>query len=73
MFEAMRGYANRTSGGVKAGGDLGAGDASSMSFTGRVAGFTARHAWLNLGAWVLVLVGAFLLAGNLNFTGEDGV
>ena len=73
MFEAMRGYANRTSGGVKAGGDRGAGDASSMSFTGRVAGFTARHAWLTLGAWVLVLVGAFLLAGNLNFTGEDGV
>ena len=31
------------------------------------------HAWLTLGAWVLVLVGAFLLAGNLNFTGEDGV
>ena len=44
-----------------------------MSFTGRIAGWAARHAWMILGAWVLVLVGAFLLAGNLNFTGEGGV
>ena len=73
MFEAMRRYGNRTPGGAEAGGGQRAGDASALSFTGRVAGFTARHAWLTLGAWVLALVGAFLLAGNLNFTGEDGV
>ena len=73
MFEAMRRYGNRTSGGVEARGDRRAGDASAVSFTGRMAGWSARHAWLTLGAWVLVLVGAFLLAGNLNFTGEDGV
>ena len=49
------------------------GDVSDVSFTGRLAGFTARHAWPTLGAWLLVLVAAFLLAGNLNFTGEGGV
>ena len=73
MFEAMKGYANRTSGDVTAAGDQRAGDTSAASFTGRLAGFTARHAWPTLGAWLLVLVGAFLLAGNLNFTGEGGV
>ena len=73
MLEAMRRYGNRTSGGVEAGSDQGAGNATALSFTGRVAGFTARHAWPTLGAWVLVLVGAFLLAGNLNVTHENGV
>lgn len=73
MFEAMRRYANRTSGGDKAGGDQRAGDASAQSFTGRVAGFTARHAWRTLGAWVLILVAAFLLVGSLNVTDESGV
>ena len=73
MFEAMRSYGNRTSGGVKAGGEQRGEDASALSFTGRVAGFTARHAWPTLGAWLLVLVGAFLLAGSLNVTGEGGV
>ena len=72
MFEAMSGYANRTSGGVKAGGDRGAGDASA-GFTGRLAGFAARHPWPTLGVWLLVLVGAFMLSGSLNVTGEDGV
>ena len=72
MFEAMRRYASKTAVGLEAGGDPRAGDASTVSFTGRVAGFTARHAWLTLGAWLLVLVGAFLLAGNLNVTGEHG-
>ena len=73
MFEAMRRYANRTSEGVKAGDGQRAGDALAVSFTGRVAGWSARHAWLTLGVWVLVLSGAFLLAGNLNLTGEGGV
>ena len=73
MFEAMRIFGNRTQGGVEGGGGQRSGDASALSFMGRVAGFTARHAWLTLGAWVLVLVGAFLLAGNLNVTSEGGV
>ncbi len=73
MFEAMRIFGNRTQGGVEGGGAQRSGDASALSFIGRVAGFAARHAWLTLGAWVLVLVGAFLLAGNLNVTSEGGV
>ena len=73
MLEAMRRYANRTSGGVKIEGDQRAGDTSAVSFTGRVAGWTARHAWITLVTWLVVLVGAFLLAGSLNVTGEGGV
>ena len=73
MFAAMREYAHRTSGGVEARDDQGARDVSARSFTARVAGWSARHAWLTLGMWALVLVGAFLLAGNLNVTGESGV
>ena len=73
MMEGMRRYANRISGGVKAGGNGRAGDASAVSFTGRVAGWSARHAWITLGIWVVVLMGAFLLAGNLNVSGEGGV
>ncbi len=42
-------------------------------FTERLAGFSARHAWLMLGIWVLLLVGAFLLAGNMDITAEEGV
>ena len=72
MFEAMRRYADRTVGDVKAGGDQRAGDASA-GFTGRMAGFAARHPWPTLGVWLLVLVGAFMLSGSLNVTGEDGV
>ena len=72
MFEAMRRYGNRTSGGVEAGGGPRAGDASA-GFTGRVAGFAARHPWPTLGVWLLVLVGAFMLSGSLNVTDEDGV
>ena len=44
-----------------------------VSFTGRLAGFTARHAWPTLGVWLVVLIGAFLLAGGMNLTGEGGV
>ena len=49
------------------------GKALKVSFTGRLAGLTARHAWLTLGAWLLVLVAAFLLSGSLNVTSEGGV
>ena len=73
MLEAMKGYANRTSEGVEASSGTRARDTSAGSFTGRLAGFAARHAWLTLGGWVLVLVGAFVLAGNLNVTSEGGV
>ena len=73
MFEAMRRYADRTVGDVKARGDQRARDATAVSLTGRLAGFTARHAWPTLGAWLLVLVGAVLLAGSMNVTGEVGV
>ena len=46
---------------------------SGVSFTGRLAGFTARHGWWTLGAWVVVLVAAFLLAGQMNLTGDSGI
>ena len=72
MFEAMRRYADRTPVGVETARDERAGDASA-GFTGRVAGFAARHPWPTLGVWLLVLVGAFMLSGSLNVTGEDGV
>ena len=72
MFESMKRYASKTSVGVEAGGGPRAGDASA-GFTGRVAGFAARHAWPTLGVWLLVLVGAFMLSGSLNVTDEDGV
>ena len=41
--------------------------------TARLAGFTARHAWWTLGAWVLVLAAAFALSGNLDFGSDGGV
>ena len=46
---------------------------SRAGFTARLAGFAARHAWPTLGVWLLVLVGAVLLSGSLNVTGEGGV
>ncbi|NQW23247.1 MAG: MMPL family transporter [SAR202 cluster bacterium] len=45
----------------------------SASFTGRVAGWTARHAWITIAAWVLVLGGAYLLSGNLSVSSAGGV
>ena len=45
---------------------------SRAGFTARLAGFTARHAWPTLGVWVLLLVGAFVLAGSVNLTNEGG-
>ena len=71
MFEGMRTYANRISGGVKAGGDQRAGDASAVSFTGRVAGWSARHRWIVvLGAVALVVI-SFLLSGSIGVKTSD--
>jgi len=44
----------------------------ATSFTGQVAGWTARHALITLLIWVVVLVGAFMLAGNLNVNSDEG-
>jgi putative drug exporter of the RND superfamily len=44
---------------------------SSPTFTARLAVFSARHAWPTLGIWVLALVGAFFLAGNLTITSDN--
>ena len=72
MFEAMKRYADRTSGGVQPGGEQSAVSASTDSFTGRVAGWTARPALIIIAVWVVVLAGAFMLAGSLNVSGESG-
>jgi putative drug exporter of the RND superfamily len=70
MLDAMDKYAGKTAEEVEAGGDQ---HAVAHSATARLAGWSARHAWWILSGWVLVLVGAFLLAGSLNVTGEGGV
>ncbi len=46
---------------------------SVISFTGRIAGWTSKHALITLSVWIVVLVVAFLLAGQLNVSGEGGV
>ena len=71
MFEAMRRYANRTSGGVKAGDDQRAGDASGVSFTGRVAGWSARHRWIVVLGAIALLVISFLLSGSVGVETSD--
>ena len=71
MFEAMRKYANRTSGGVRAEGDQGAGDATAVSFTGRVAGWSARHRWIVVLGTVALLVVSFLLASSIGVETSD--
>ncbi len=43
------------------------------SFTSRLARLCARHALLTIGAWLLVLAVAFLLAGQMNLNGDGGV
>ncbi len=42
-------------------------------WTGRLARATAQRPWRVLGVWVLLLVGAFLLAGSLRTSDEGGV
>ncbi len=44
-----------------------------VGFTEGLARASSRHPWLTIGAWVLVLVGAFLLAGSLNLSDTGGV
>ena len=46
---------------------------TTRGFTARLAALTARHPWLTLGAWLAVLVGAFVLAGSMSLTGDGGV
>jgi|GEM_PF-2388636 uncharacterized membrane protein YdfJ with MMPL/SSD domain len=70
MLDAMDKYAGKTAEEVEAGGNQ---QAVAPSATARLAGWSARHAWWILGGWILVLVSAFLLAGNLNVTSEGGV
>ncbi len=48
-------------------------DRRALGLTGRLARFTASHAWWTLGAWVLILAGAFMLSGQMNVSGEGGV
>ncbi len=71
MFEAMRRYANRTSGGVRVGADQRAGDASAVSFTGRVAGWSARHRWIVVLGAIGLLVISFLLSGSVGVETSD--
>ncbi len=73
MLEAMRRYGNRTSEGVDSGDARTAGSSPAASFTGRIAGWTARHALITIAVWFVVLAGAFMLAGNLNVSSEGGV
>jgi RND superfamily putative drug exporter len=70
MLDAMDKYAGKTAEEVEAGGNQ---QAVAPSATARLAGWSARHAWWILGGWILVLVSAFLLAGNLDVTSEGGV
>ena len=44
-----------------------------LSFTGRVAGWSARHRWIVILGTLALLVVSFLLAGQLNVTREGGV
>lgn len=71
MLEAMRRYANRTSGGVKAEGDQRARDASAVSFTGRVAGWSARHRWKVVLGAIALLVISFLLSSAIGVQTSD--
>ena len=71
MLDAMRSYANRNSGGVETEGDGRPGDPSAMSFTGRVAGWSARHRWpVVLGAIALLVV-SFLLSSTIGVKTSD--
>jgi putative drug exporter of the RND superfamily len=44
-----------------------------LGWTGELTRAAAQRPWRVLGLWVLLLVGSFFLAGNLNFTSDGGV
>ncbi len=46
----------------------------SNTLTGKLANFSARRRWTVLGAWMVILVAAFFLAGSIGdvTTGDDG-
>jgi RND superfamily putative drug exporter len=46
---------------------------NDLAWTGRLARNAASHPWWFLGLWVLLLGGAFLLAGQLRTTNDAGV
>ena len=68
MLEAMKRYGDRASGASEL-----AGNAPAASFTGRLAGWAARHALITIAVWVVILAGAFMMAGSLSVSGEGGV
>ena len=47
---------------------------NSNTLTGKVANFSARRRWTVLGAWLVVLIAAFMLAGTIGevTTSENG-
>ena len=71
MLEAMRRSAGRMSGGAKSGGGQHAGDPSAMSFTGRLAGWSARHRWRVVLAAIALLVISFLLSSSIGVETSD--
>ena len=70
MLEGMSRYANRVSGGDQAGGGRRGGDASAVSFTGRVAGWSARHRWRVVIGAIALLVISFLLSSSIGVKTE---
>ena len=66
MLEGMRRYANRTSGSGRR-----PGDASAVSFTGRVAGWSARHRWTVVLGAIALLVISFLLSSSIGVKTSD--
>lgn len=75
MFEAMRRYADRTSGGGGINPKAPSAPKPRPLRHSRVgiAGWTARHVLITLAVWFAVLAGAFVLAGSLNVSSEGGV
>ena len=71
MLEGMSRYANRVSGGDQAGGGRRGGDASAVSFTGRVAGWSARHRWRVVIGAIALLVISFLLSSSIGVKTSD--
>ena len=71
MFEAMRRYANQTSGGVEAGGDPRAGDASAVSFTGRIAGLMSASKVIRWAGLSAVVAGVLFVVQTIIHPPDD--